>query len=234
MQKDIYLLRGVDTETYQEFSNRIIALGKEAASFPNVVTIKVVYTTGPPPAISIIPFKRKKIAAFSIQHTTGLPVHGMVSAKGFSGGYTAEEAIPVAYEKSWNDLTPTPGICLLTLFRKKKDISYTTFLDRWHNSHTPLSLKIHPLWNYNRNVAKTKLTTDTADWDGIVEEQFKTNADLLNPIKFFGNPLIMLYRMWQVYSDTKSFLDYKTIEPYFATELYIKSNSSQNHLSTFL
>lgn len=234
MQKDIYLIRGVDTETYQEFSNRIMALGKEVASLPNVATIKVAYTPAPPPAISIIPFKRKKIAAFSIQHTTGLPVHSMVSAKGFSGGYTVEEAIPVAYEKSWDDLTPTPGICLLTLFKKRKDISHAAFLDRWHNSHTPLSLKIHPLWNYNRNVTGEKLTNDTVDWDGIVEEQFKTKADLLNPIKFFGQPLIMPYRMWQVYSDTKSFLDYKTIEPYFASELYIKSNPSLSHLNTFL
>jgi hypothetical protein len=97
------------------------------------------------------------------------------------------------------------------------------FIHRWHNGHTPLSLKIHPLWNYNRNVVLEKLTNDSKEWDGIVEEHFKIKSDLLNPLKFFGNPIIMVYNMLRVYFDTKSFLDYKTIEPYFATEIWIKS-----------
>ncbi|MBK7959230.1 MAG: EthD domain-containing protein [Bacteroidetes bacterium] len=114
-------------------------------------------------------------------------------------------------------------MCLFTLFKQKQDISYDAFIHFWHEVHTPLSLKILPLWNYNRNVVKQKRTEDSVHWDGIVEEQFKTTSDLLNPLKFFGNPLVMFYRMWQVYIDTKSFLDYDSIEPYFAHEIYIKS-----------
>ena len=223
MHKVIYLIAGLENESYNQFSDRVISLGKDISMLSDVSSVKASYTDSSPPAISVIPFNKKKIAAFSVFQTNPTTLHSIVSAKGFVGAYMAEEAIPVAYNKTWEDLVPTPGICLLTLFRKRKDISYATFLDRWHNSHTPLSLKIHPLWNYNRNVAGTKLTDDTADWDGIVEEQFRTKGDLLNPVKFFGNPLIMPYRMWQVYSDTRSFLDYQTIEPYYASELWIKS-----------
>ncbi len=222
MRKEIYLLQGFEGEDYPHFSNRIISIGEEVSLLFGVTSIKVTHTVCPPPFLSIIPFKKKKIAAFSIFHEGQTVIDLLTSAKGFVGAYAVEEAIPIAYKKTWEDLAHTPGICLLTLFKKRKDIDYPTFLDRWHNSHTPLSLKIHPLWNYNRNVASIKLTEDSFDWDGIVEEQFRTTSDLLNPIKFFGNPLIMPYRMWQVYSDTKSFLDYKTIEPYFATELHIK------------
>lgn len=68
-----------------------------------------------------------------------------------------------------------------------------------------------------------KLTAISYAWDGIVEEHFRTSSDLLNPLKFFGNPLIMVYNMLRVYFDTKSFLDYKTIETYLATEIWIKS-----------
>ena len=64
---------------------------------------------------------------------------------------------------------------------------------------------------------------NSENWDGIVEEQFKTRSDLLNPIRFFGHLSIMPYRMWQVYSDTKGFLEYHTIEPYFASEIHLKS-----------
>jgi len=67
-------------------------------------------------------------------------------------------------------------------------------------------------------------STDASNnWDGIVEEHFKTSSDLLNPLKFFGNPVVMVYNMIRTYLDTNSFLDYKTIEPYFATEIYVKS-----------
>jgi len=111
--------------------------------------------------------------------------------------------------KTWQNGEPTPGVCLLTLFHQKPGIDYQTFLHRWHNSHTPLSLKLHPLWNYNRNVVKEKIT-EYRDWyDGIVEEQTRTRAELLNPVKFFGKPHKILQNMLAVYTDTKSFLDYK-------------------------
>lgn len=223
MRKGIYLIEGLENESYRDFSKRVIALAQEAFKKEDLSKLKLVYTQGAPPILSIIPFKKKKIAAISLftKDEEKLPV--LSDNRAFSGSYIVEEAIPVKYEKSWEDGKETPGICLFTLFKQKKGISYEQFIDTWHHSHTPLSLKIHPLWNYNRNVVTQKIMTNSAPWDGIVEEQFRTKSELLNPIKFFGNPLIMGYRMWQVYSDTNSFLDYKTIEPYFAKELIFKS-----------
>lgn len=223
MRKEIYLLDGLENEDYTAFDKRVHALKEQLLSLPSVDYAKVTYTHSPPPTFSIIPFKKKKIAAFSVLHAESNDVLPLMKDHGIKSACAVQEAIPVAYQKSWEDLTPTPGICLLTLFKKRNDLSREVFLDRWHNGHTPLSLKIHPLWNYNRNVVTKNLTDDSPAWDGIVEEQFRTTSDLLNPIKFFGNPLIMPYRMWQVYSDTRGFLDYPTIEPYFATELWIKS-----------
>jgi hypothetical protein len=105
----------------------------------------------------------------------------------------------------------------VTLFKKKSDIDFATFIDRWHNGHTPLSLEIHPMWNYSRNVVK-KAVGGCIHYDGIVEEHFRTRSDLLNPLKFFGHPLTMIPNMWRVYSDVKGFLDYPTIATYLATE----------------
>ncbi len=225
MQKKIFLFVGQKSESYAHFSDRIISLAKEQATFPYVAKCKVTYTASSPPSISIIPFKKKKVAVISVYASDSGLIKTPSAYPGFAGAYEAEEAIPVGYSKSWKDLTPTPGICLLTLFKKRIDIHYDTFLDRWHNSHTPLSLKIHPLWNYNRNVVRVTSNENPTSWDGIVEEQFKSKSDLLNPIRFFGHPLIMPYRMWQVYSDTRRFIDYGSIQPYFATELWIKSHS---------
>jgi hypothetical protein len=70
-----------------------------------------------------------------------------------------------------------------------------------------------------------KLTRSSSGWDGIVEEHFRTKADLLNPFKFFGNPLTIVPNMLEVYRDTRSFLDYGTIETYLATEYHIVSSN---------
>ena len=223
MNKEIVLIKGLENETYIQFSERILSLGNSFFKDKDIVKLKVTLTVNPPPIFSVIPFKKRKIAAISFYSSNNKHLEMLRNEPGFDGCYLVHEAIPVAYKKTWDDGSATPGVCLLTLFRQKNGIDYETFIHRWHNGHTPLSLKIHPLWNYNRNVVKEKLTDASYEWDGIVEEHFRTTSDLMNPVKFFGNPLIMVYNMLRVYFDTKSFLDYKTIEPYFATEIWIKS-----------
>ena len=223
MSKEIILIKGLENESYTQFSERILSFGKSLLEDKEITQAKITCTLNPPPKLSVIPFKKAKIAAISIYFVNKENKKKLFNAPGFDGSYLVDEAIPVAYEKNWKDGVSTPGVCLLTLFRQKKGIEYATFIHRWHNGHTPLSLKIHPLWNYNRNVVMEKLTDSSYEWDGIVEEHFRTTTDLLNPVKFFGNPLIMVYNMLCVYFDTKSFLDYKTIEPYYVTEIWIKS-----------
>jgi len=147
-------------------------------------------------------------------------------AEGFRGGYMVEEAVPVVYKKEWEDGNPTPGACLLTLFHKKPGLDQETFIRRWHQGHTPLSLRLHPLWNYNRNVVTGVLTGDSPWYDGIVEEQFQKSSDLLNPLVFFGPPLKVLLHMYQVLMDTRSFIDMKRIETYLTTEFHFKSQVS--------
>ena len=139
------------------------------------------------------------------------------------GAYEVNEAIPVSYSKTWKDGEPTPGECLLTLFHSKPNLDRETFISRWHDGHTPLSLKLHPLWNYNRNVVEAVLTKDSVWYDGIVEEQFQKPSDLLNPFVFFGPPRKVPIHMYQVWMDTKSFIDMRRIETYLATEIHLKS-----------
>jgi hypothetical protein len=223
MNKEIYLIRGTDREGYMEFYNRILTLALSLEKEINPESIKFTITAVAPPRITIIPFKRSKIAAVSIYKSDPEPSEMPGSAEGFCGAYRVTEALPVAYKKNWKDGEPTPGACLLTLFSKKKSIDYATFIDRWHNGHTPLSLRIHPLWNYVRNVVNESLAENSVWFDGIVEEQVQAAPYLLNPFRFFGNPLIIIPRMIMVYSDTKSFIDYPGMETYLAAEYHIKS-----------
>lgn len=223
MRKEIYLVHGIQEETYAEFEKRILQASGELAKDENLIKIKVSVTKVKPPLFSIIPFQKKKVAAISVEKDAKTSIPELESLTGYSGRYLVDEAIPVGYQKDWPDSQFTPGICLLTLFKQRVDISRALFLERWHQGHTPLSLKIHPLWNYNRNAIVEQLDPKSDPWDGIVEEQFQNRSDLLNPLKFFGNPLVMPYRMWQVYVDVRSFLDYSSVEPYYAHEIHVKS-----------
>jgi len=77
---------------------------------------------------------------------------------------------------------------------------------------------------YDKNVVDERGIGNNESWDGIVEEHCKTKAELLNPTKFFGGVLKMIPNMISVYTDTKSFLDYGTIETYLNVEYHIKSS----------
>jgi len=221
MGKEIYLFRAEDNDTYKSFKNRMLEISNSFAENTNPQALKITITENHPPGISIIPFRRNKVAVISMVTNNAQSRNDLSKVAGISGAWLVTEALPVKYEKTWSNHMKTPGACLLTLFKKRTNIDHNTFIHRWHNSHTPLSLKIHPLWHYNRNVVGKKLVEKSEDWHGIVEEHCRTTSELLNPVKFFGGPLKMLPNMLKVYTDTRSFLDYKTIETYLVAEYIV-------------
>jgi hypothetical protein len=221
MIKEMYLLRGTGKENHNEFKERILGIANLCRTEIRPSSLRVTLTQAPPPAFSIIPFKKTKIAVISVYRENSDPIRLITGAEGFAGAFSVEEALPVVYERSWPLGSPSPGACLLTLFHRKPGIDQATFLDRWHNSHTPLTLKTHPLYSYNRNVVMDKLSDHPAWYDGIVEEQTRTRSELLNPLKFFGKPSRVIQNMLAVYVDTKSFLDYRKIETYLAAEYHL-------------
>jgi hypothetical protein len=223
MPKEIYIFKGLPSENYDGFEKRIRTLSRDLIELYGLETLKINLTLKAPPGVSIIPFKRKKIAVLSTTRNSGESLDLATQTEGFIGGYVVEEAIPVAYHKTWADGEATPGECLLTLFHSKPNINRETFLRRWFEGHTPLSLKLHPLWNYNRNVVSSSLSKDSLWFDGIVEEQFQKASDLLNPLVFFGPPLKAPLHMYQVLMDTRSFIDMKKIETFLTTEIHLKS-----------
>ncbi len=234
MQKLILIYRGTREASYSSFIDFMLRLAGLVSETCQPYKLHITFTDSTPPVISVIPFRKDKIGLMSVCFTDNLPVSDVRTLLGqymkelknpagrFAGSYSVEEALPVEYQKSWENAVITPGVCLLTLFRRKPGISQEVFLDRWHNSHTPLSLRIHPLWHYNRNVVLKDQAGDSEAWEGIVEEHFCTRADLLLPFRFFGNPFTMIPNMIRVYKDIHAFLDYKTIETYLVREVIIK------------
>lgn len=222
MNKHVYLIRGTEGESYGAFKERISVLAKSWVGTLDPKYLKFTITDAPPPLVSLIPFRKQKIAAISVTGGKALAGVEYEQIPGFCGAYQVTEAVPVAYQIRWPLGEVTPGACLFTIFKQKKNIDYATFIHRWHEVHTPHSLVIHPLWNYIRNVVDGKLFPSSETLDGIVEEQVRERKDLLNPFRFWGAPLVMLPRIIKELLDTTSFMDYSTMEVYLATEYWVK------------
>ncbi|MBW2586133.1 MAG: hypothetical protein JRD92_04215 [Deltaproteobacteria bacterium] len=224
-RKWMYVLRG-NGESHQAWANRMRnevsqrLLGLEPAK------LQLTVTEAPPPKLSLFPFKSRPIAIFNVYDDTNDPSRfseALQNAASSVSGYEVEEAYPVPYDKAWSDGEPTPSPILLTMLRKKTGISDGEFIERWHDGHTPLSLVVHPLWYYQRNVIREPVTEGAEPSDGIVLEACRTRNDLLNPTRFFGGALKMVPNMVRVANDIKGFLDMKKTETFYATEYHLRS-----------
>ena len=224
-RKWMYVLRG-NGESHQawgdrmrnEVSRQLLDLG------PSKLQLTV--TEAPPPKLTLFPFKPQPIAIFNVYDEAEDPSRFsevLQNAASSVSGYEVEESYPVAYDKAWSDGEPTPSPILLTMLRKKAGISRDEFIRRWCDGHTPLSLEIHPLWYYQRNVIREPVTTGADPSDGIVLEACRTRSDFLNPARFFGGPLKMLPNMLRVAKDVGGFLDMKKTETFYATEYHLRS-----------
>ena len=117
----------------------------------------VVHTTHvPPPALSLVPFRRSPMALVSMHgDETALAEAGrrLGTLPGRVEGYAVEESVPIACARP-------PRATLVTLFRRAPRVSTELFLRRWHGEHTPMTLEIHPVVGYVRNVVRAPLAPD--------------------------------------------------------------------------
>lgn len=182
------------------------------------VGLKTSVSDTPPPRLNLIPFRRDLAAVVSAKDASEDFVSRSADLPGFEGAYQVAEALPVSDEENWPKNTPAPGAGLLTLFQKKPGLSNEEFTTRWFEGHTPLTLKLHPISNYNRNHVQKTMEGALKLYDGIVEEHVKEARDLLNPLRFFGRPPLTLLHMLRVWWDVKGFIDYPGIETWLVTE----------------
>jgi len=221
----MYVLRG-DGESHQAWADRMRNEVSRTLLDLGPSKLQLTVTEAPPPKLALFPFKSQPIAIFNVYDEAGDHSRfsdALQNVAGSVSGYEVEEAYPVAYDKAWSDGEATPSPILLTMLQKKAGISTDEFIRRWHDGHTPLSLEIHPLWYYQRNVVREALTDGADPSDGIVLEACRTRGDLLNPARFFGGALKMVPNMLRVANDVKGFLDMKKTETFYATEYHLRS-----------
>lgn len=223
-RKWMYVLRG-QGESHGAWTSRMRALADELLGL-EPSKLQLTLTEAPPPKLSLFPFKNESIAIFNVYDSGDDPsrfTEVLEGAASSVSGYEVEEAYPVAYDKAWGDGEATPSPVLLTMLHKKSGVGHDDYIERWHNGHTPLSLEVHPLWYYQRNVIVKPITAGAEPSDGIVLEACKTRGELLNPTRFFGGTLKMVPNMLRVAKDISGFLDMKKTETFYTTEYHLRS-----------
>lgn len=224
-RKWIYVLRG-NGESHAAWGSRLRNEVSRRLLELAPARLDLTVTDAPPPKLTLFPFKRQPIAIFNIHADVDdpSPFEAVLrDAAPSLSGYEVEETYPVAFDQTWGDGEATPTPILLTMLRKKAGVSEDEFVQRWHHGHTPLSLEIHPLCYYQRNVVRGAVTDGADPSDGIVIEACPTRNDLLNPTRFFGGAMMMLPNMLRVAKDISGFLDMKKTETYYATEYRLRS-----------
>ncbi len=102
-------------------------------------------------------------------------------------GYLVTESVPLEYaRRDWPDGARSPGVTVMAMFEQPAWLDRDEFIRRWHESHTPKSLEIHPLRRYVRNVVARVLTPGARPFAGIVPECFATLADFTDPRRLYG------------------------------------------------
>jgi hypothetical protein len=139
-------------------------------------------------------------------------------------GYAVDESIPRWYhDRTWPDGTRTPGANLVTFLVANPALSREAFMHEWHDVHTPLSLEIHPLWCYVRNVVREILTPGAPAWPGIVEEHFRRVEDVTDPERFYSG----VANAKRVLDHCRKFLDLERIETQLMSEYWLRSHGSR-------
>jgi len=227
MVKLQYLLRAPAAESVRAFRDRALAGGARLlASGP--ARLKLTFTAEEPPRVSVLPFRRDRVALVSLwdeaaPEAAAVRWNALMQAEGAAAGYRVEESVPRAYRRDWPEGRDTPGGSMLTLLHRRAGLTDAEFRRRWHDGHSHLALEVHPLWNYVRNVVVAPVLPGSRPLCGIVEEQFRTRGELLDPVQLFGGWLRMVPNMLRVLNDVRGFLDLAALENYLVTERWFRS-----------
>ena len=227
MAKYIFLVRSPELLERKIFKSRIFDKLVPGLLDLDPEKLKISLTETERPRLTILPLKATGLALVSVWGELDGDIERwqaeMTSISGGVTGYRVTESTPVAYEKDWEDGNVSPGTVLLTLMKKNAKLSYEQFMDEWFGHHTPMAIRIHPLWNYTRNVVESVVIEDSPPFDGIVEEHFRSLGDITNPARIFGGAFRMLSNMLKVYRHANKFLEISATENYLLTEYHIRS-----------
>ncbi len=227
MEKYIFCLednlKNINRERFRDF---ILATVVPGIMKHGPAHFKVTMSAADQPYLTILPLKRNGFAMFSL---TGIDREAILGElKGYLNpdrrvyGYAVHESPYLLSGRSCNHGEESPGLILLTMLQRKRGLQKKEFMRIWFGEHSPMAITIHPLVNYIRNVVTGYIAEDSPKVDGIVEEHFGADRDLINPVRMFGGMKKFLPSMLAVQRHVSTFIDLSNIRNYLCKEHLIK------------
>jgi hypothetical protein len=239
MHKLQYVIRGAEGTPAESFKRRVVESLVPRLLEGEPAGLKVTYTAADPPRLALVPYQRRRVAVVSIVEPDDregeVDWRALLSGPGEElAGYRVDESVPMAVSRDWPDGHVTPGVVLLTLFRRKPGLNDDELRRLWFDEHGPMTLRNQPNWGYVRNWVKEPVVDGSPPFDGIVEEHFREPADLFDPIWFFGGAwaadrsrprrlLSVPGHMVAMLGSVTRFIDMRSLESYLAEELIARS-----------
>ncbi len=230
MNKYIYLIKTAEEVGHEAFKTLVFDQLSPKLLSLSPAGLKIDIAVPDPPRLTILPLKHGPLAMVSLWASTDPSdsVAGQSESLGLvTAGYQVTESMPVKYDRDWPDGEPSPGIVMLTLMPRNLKLTQEQFMTEWFGHHTPLAMRIHPLWNYTRNVVESVIINGSPVFEGIVAEHFRRRRDVINPVRFFGGPLRMVPSMIRVGLHSRRFLHFAAIENYLLVEHHILSPAQE-------
>lgn len=227
--KTLLVLRATSATPSLELEERVTARLTDRLARAHGLEELVLHSTHrAPPRLAIVPFRREALAMIGVrgERASVDALEESLRSLGTIERHLVRQSTPRARTRTWALGEPSPGLCLVTSFRKKAGLDHAAFVREWHEHHTPLALEIHPLVGYVRNAVLETEGAASPRWDGIVLESFATEADLLEPLRFFGGGLRALGGMWRVGTHVPRFLDLRTLENHLVRERVLLEHRS--------
>ena len=123
-------------------------------------------------------------------------------------GYLVTESILREYPRQERARgEASPGVAIFTTFPKPDALDFETFYARWHGSHGPLTLLLHPLTRYVRNAVVRGITAGAPMLHAIVSESVASCAVVADPDQFYSGP----ENRKKIVKDLLSFADMTTM-----------------------
>lgn len=228
MVKYVFLVRPPDGASTSALKGRVLGDLVPQLLRMGPDRLKIGLTEPERPRLTVLPLAREHLAMISVWDEGGDRAWQWLAALASPGwnvaGYRVAESTPRAYTKDWPDGEASPGIVMLTLMKKNPRLSREQFMREWFEYHTPrIALRVHPLWNYIRNVVEAEVADGSPHLDGIVEEHCRRRSDVTNPVRYFGGPVRMVPNMIRVGLHANKFLEISAVQNYLLTEYHIRS-----------
>lgn len=86
-------------------------------------------------------------------------------------GWEVEERVPIEPPEKW-DGSRLDGLSNIAVLRRPAELTQEEWLHRWRVDHTPVAIATQATFGYSQNLVVSRLTEETPEVSGIVEELF--------------------------------------------------------------